>query len=268
MYKHKLGVSYSPYAFKDNAEEGFRLFSSIGFDTTFTMFNPEKGASEISEFASVAERCGIVIDSLHAPFYRINDMWSDDATIGDSCLRELCDCIEACASFGIPVAVVHLSSGENAPCINDIGHSRFDRLVECAVKNGVTVAFENQRKIANLAFVLELYKDVPKVGFCWDVGHEACFAHGIEFMPLFGDRLVYTHIHDNFAVHNQDSHLIPFEGVLDFEKAARHIKHSGYYGSLTLELSGEASDGMTPLEFYTKAYKAISKIRDMIEKSE
>lgn len=268
MYKHKLGVSYSPYPFNGNAEEGFRLFSSIGFDTTFTMFNPEKGASEISAYAKLADRCGIAIDSLHAPFHRINDMWSEDVMTGDSCLRELCDCIEACASFGIPTAVVHLSSGENAPYINDIGHSRFDRLIECAVKNGVVVAFENQRKIANLAFVLELYRDVPQVGFCWDVGHEACFARGIEFMPLFGDRLVYTHIHDNFAVHNEDSHLIPFDGALDFEKAARHIKRSPYNGSLTLELAAKASAGTSPLDFYTKAFKAISKIRNMIEKPE
>ena len=268
MYKHKLGVSYSPFLAAYNAEEGFRLFSSIGFDTTFTMYTPEKGASEIFTFKQAAQKSGIVIDSLHAPFNRINDMWSDDATIGDTCLRELCDCIEACKSFDIPTAVVHLSSGENAPHINDIGHSRFDRLVECAVKNGVTIAFENQRKIANLAFVLELYKDVPNVGFCWDVGHEACFARGIEFMPLFGDRLVYTHIHDNFAVYNEDSHIIPFDGVIDFEKVARHIRNSNYNGSLTLELSCKAAEGMTPSEFYSRAYKAATKIRDMIEKSE
>lgn len=135
------------------------------------------------------KRRSLCCESLHAPFGHINDMWLEGEN-GERMLRELTDGVALCARIEVPVLVVHLSSGEQSPFVNDLGFSRFDRLMEVAEKAGVTIAYENQRKLGNLACALERY---PDAGFCWDTGHEACFMRGIQTMPLFGKRIVALH---------------------------------------------------------------------------
>ena len=259
---NRLGINYSRDAGL-TAGEAFSLFAQLGFDAIFTGFF---GTTALMEpYAEEARRAGLFYECLHAPFGHINDIWSPE-DCGDRMEKELTDTIDAAAAFSIPYVVLHLSSGDRCPCINDVGHARFDRIVNRAVQKNVTVAFENQRKLANLAFVLELYQDVPNVGFCWDVGHEKCFADGREFMPLFGNRLVYTHIHDNLCVHNGDLHLIPFDGAVDYTRTAHHLRQ--FDGTLTLEILPKNSDRYTNVpmrDYYRRAYDAAVRLRTLVE---
>ncbi len=263
---HKLGINYTHLA-NVKPEECFALFALLGFDSVFTEFIGEAPLANTQVYAEQAAKNGLFYEALHAPFHHINDMWKQGEN-GEIMLRELCDCIDACEKFGIPKAIVHLSSGVNAPFVNDVGHARFDALIDHAVKKNITVAFENQRKLANIAFAFEIYKDIENVGFCWDTGHEACFAQGMEFMPLFGKKLVFTHIHDNFSQPGGDLHMIPFDGSIDFEKCARHIKNSGYDGTLSLEIfptiSGKYTD-ISSRQYYEKAFDSIKKFRSLVE---
>ena len=132
----------------------------------------------------------------------------------------------------------------------------------------MTLGFENQRKIGNLSFILELYNDVPQVRFCWDVGHEACFTPGREYMPLFGNKLVYTHIHDNEKVYNGDLHLIPFDGKIDYRRTAELLRKYDYQGTLTLEIAPKKSgryDDLTIDQFFARAYTAAQRLRDLVD---
>ena len=259
----KLGINYIktfPLSLADN----LALLSQTGFQSVFTL---HEGAAETERYATAAADAGLTYESLHAPWDGINSIWQE-GDAGETMLRRLTDCLDSCSRNNIPIAVVHLSSGRNAPCVNDLGHKRFDRLIDHAVKTGVTVAFENQRMLANLAFVMELYRDIPQAGFCWDTGHEACFAGGREYMPLFGDRLVYTHIHDNLSQPNGDLHMIPFDGNTDFIRRAAHLRNSGFTGTLTLEIMPTSSPfypDITAEAYYQKAYAAVTRLRDLIE---
>lgn len=261
--KYKIGVNYTS-TLGASPEETFALFKNLGFDAIFTGCDDDLLKTE--RYAKAAYENKLFYESLHAPFDGINSMWQVGED-GDRMCARICSCIERCGKYNIPVAVVHLSSGENAPHICDIGKSRYDTIVDCAVKNNVTIGFENQRKLANLAFVMELYANVPEVRFCWDVGHEHCFTGGKEFMPFFGDKLVYTHIHDNYCEYNGDLHMIPFDGNIDFSNAAEHIKKSAFSGTLTLEIFKKAPiyADMTTEDFYERAYNAITKLRKMCE---
>jgi len=136
------------------------------------------------------------------------------------------------------------------------------------VQRGVTLGFENQRKLANLAFVFELYENVPQVGFCWDIGHETCFAGGREYMPLFGNRLVYTHIHDNLCQKDGDLHMIPFDGAIDFGRRVELLRRFNYQGSLTLELHpGKCGkyNSLSHQEYFARAYAAAARLRAMLD---
>lgn len=258
----KTGINYSP-AKGLAAADSSAIIRAAGFECVFTGYRDRQTAID---YAGVFAAAGLVYESVHAPFDGINSIWLE-GDAGEVMLGRMIDCMDSCRAAGVPIMVAHLSSGESAPCVTDIGRARWDRLVEHAQTTGVKIAFENQRKLANLAFVMELYAGVSEVGFCWDCGHESCFTPGIEYMPLFGNRLIYTHIHDNFGpgTHKDgDIHYMPFDGGIDYKLVAGHIKNSGYKGTMTLEVAGPSSAKhagvYTVAEYYTEAFERLLKL--------
>ena len=180
----KKGIAYSA-EYGTNDRESLQAIRSAGFDAVMFGWYPSE---KIKELSLICRSIGLEPEIIHAPFRGINDIWTEGEA-GEKMLDALIENVVNAGDNGIPYVVVHLSSGDNAPHLNDIGIRRFERLVEAAKKNSVTVAFENQRKLANIAYMMERYRDCPNVGFCWDNGHEACFAGGREYMPLFGKHL-------------------------------------------------------------------------------
>lgn len=250
----KKGIEVRDYAKK---------LKELGFHTVFSGVPAIKQIAEIK--AALAEN-GLEWETLHAPFGHINDMWLEGEA-GDIMLRELMNCVDSCVLAGAPIAVVHLSAGDRAPSITDIGRRRFTELVEYAATKNITIAFENQRKLANLAWAMEAFPEGTNVAFCWDCGHESCFTPGREYMPLFGKRLICTHIHDNHGIYNGDDHLIPFDGAMDYERFAEHIRRSGYEGSLMLEVGSgnEIYADMSWEEYLERAAAAVKRLRDMVD---
>ncbi len=114
---------------------------------------------------------------------------------------------------------------------------------------------------------MELYRDIPQVGFCRDTGHEACFTDRKQFVPFFGDRLAALHINDNIACHNEDDHMIPFDAKIDFECVARQIKDFGFDGTLMLDIHKDMPvyREMSDKKRFQRAYAAGIKLRSMID---
>ena len=255
-YYSKLGIS--PHEFAKKA-------SLCGFGATFTGTPSTNDRAE--QYAKAFQEYKLDWESVHAPFGHINDIWLP-GNGGDAMVSEIKESIDVCARYDVPISVVHLSSGERAPSITDIGRVRFCEIVEYADKKHIKIAFENQRKLANIAWAFEAFDSASNVGFCWDCGHEGCFTPAREYMPLFGKRLICTHIHDNDGAYNHDLHQIPFDGRLDFYRVAKHIKDSGFAGTLMLELLVDNSDlynGMSPSIYIERAAEAAKRLRDMID---
>ena len=87
-------------------------------------------------------------------------------------------------------------------------------------------------------------------------------------MPVFGDKLICTHLHDNDGVLDDDQHKIPFDGRLNMSRIARQLRQSGYNGTLTLELFAENTnryDGMTVTAFLERAAMAAKRLRLMAD---
>ena len=238
--------------------------AQLGFNTLFTDTPSERNLHII---ANALAANGMRYETIHAPFSRINDIWianeSGDATLGD-----LMETVDRCAVANVPIAVVHLSSGNNPPPISEIGLVRYTRLLEYAAAKGVKIAFENQRKPDRLAWAFEHFGRLPHVGFCFDCGHEGCFTPGVQFLPLYGDRLLCTHIHDNNRMTDQDLHLLPFDGRMDFGRIAAQLRATQYKGPLTLEIHATNSnkyDFMTVQAFLEKAAMSIKRFRSMVD---
>lgn len=255
----KLGISKGCYG-KISIEEEIRLMKENGFTATFVSNEYEAFDRDVEAL----QTAGIEVETIHAPFDGINEIWLEGEK-GDRMLQRLIACLQDAKRHQIPRIVVHMSSGIRPPMISDIGNARFAALMEASREIGVSIAFENQRKLANLALMFEYYEDAL---FCWDVGHEACFAGGREYMPLFGDKLAALHIHDNTCEFNHDFHMLPYDGKINFDKVARAIAESGYTGTLMLEVGRWGSpryDGLSAEEYYNRAGIAAKRLRDAVE---
>lgn len=246
---------------KISVDRQIELMKKYGFKKTF-MISDSPAAND--ETVKKLNDAGISLATFHAPFGKINTIWAEGSE-GDAMLQAFLDGVEKCAKYGAPVLVVHLSSKFPAPRISEVGIARFEKLMNYARLNGVKIAFENQRCLGNLAYVMELFDDA---GFCWDVGHEACFCAGREFMPIFGDRLLTVHLHDNFGVYDQDLHLLPYDGKLDYDRVTTRLAKANYRDCIMLEVfraSSNEYDNITDEQYYAKAAERANRIKTELE---
>lgn len=255
----KIGVNLNCFGPLPLTEQ-VALMKRHGFETTFCVSdNPM-----FAEAYALAKREGILFENLHAPYRGVEEMWREGEAGEDFLNNKLLAAVQTCAAYQIPVLVVHLSSIKAH--VNDLGYVRFAKLIEEARRLGVTLAFENLRTLGGLALLME---DYPELSFCWDVGHETCFIDGVDFMSLYGTRTAALHLQDNFCEHNKDLHLIPYDGAIDMDRAAKKLAESGYTGSIMLELIRSKWEGyaeMTPDEYYGRAADAARKFGARMEK--
>ncbi|MBQ8350588.1 MAG: sugar phosphate isomerase/epimerase [Clostridia bacterium] len=255
----QIGINLDAFALP--YEEQIALIKKYGFSSVFCVSD----CKNMEQIATLCAQNSLTIESCHAPFDHINDIWYDTDD-GERMLHELIAATDTCRDYGIPVLVVHLSSGEQPPRVGDLGLSRFEQLVAHADACGVTIAFENQRMLGNLSVALETF---PTAAFCWDCGHEACFTDGKwDYMSLFGNRLAAIHIHDNRAEHNADDHRLPFDGKIDFAEVAKKLAKVGYEKALMLEVFAGNSPAYTEMgaeAYYARAAAAAKKIAAAVE---
>ena len=260
--RHKIGINLNCYGDLP-VERQIALMQKEGFEACFT-------GSELTELQQVApalKAAGVAWETIHAPYAGINDIWLPGEQ-GDRMLQRLTEALQRCVRFGVPALVVHLSSGMTPPHVNDIGYERFSALMDAAAREGITICYENLRKLSNLAFAFE---EFPAARFCWDCGHEFCFTPGRHYMPLFGDKLSALHLHDNHCVQNRDEHLIPYDGTIDYDYVARQISASGFQGTLMLEVIRQQTDfyaADTPETYYARAGAAARRLRAAVAAAE
>lgn len=206
----------------------------------------------------------ITVDFFHAPFKKQNTIWYEGEEGADMLCR-LLKSVDTCVAHGIRLMVAHVSGGRPMPPISPIGLDRFDRFMAYAKEKGVTIAFESHRFIENVRFMMERY---PEAGFCLDTAHEDAFTPGFRYMPLWGHRLVATHLSDNEYVCDRDMHMLPFDGHIDFSQTAREIAQCGRELTLMLELKPHNHplyENVTIRDYYAAAAKSARKFAAMVD---
>lgn len=259
--KRKLGIIAEAIKNEDSLETLDRIVNA-GFESTFT------GRYDLPSVEKLVEKCkklGLDMEFIHAPFNDINSMWLPGdryKTIYDGMIQS----IDSAAATGIKAVVTHVSSGWSPPEICDDGLKRYDDLVEYAAKKNVTLAFENLRKVGNIAYFVDRYEKNDNVKFCYDCGHEHCYTETVCFPDIFRDRMIFTHIHDNMGrdknnpMGDPDMHVLPFDGNIDYEKMMRKLDEYDYKGSLMLEVFSGPYPNLSPDEFIKTAFERIKKI--------
>ena len=274
MYKQKIGISYGR-SFGLSDREALQIIKDVGFDAISPTWTSDDALCEIID---AAHSLGLELQSLHAPFGKAADMWCREESISAPVRKELFDVIDACVRFEIPVAVVHVWIGFDYQFdAASLYYGNYEAIVGYAREHGVKIAFENTEGIEYLYALMAHFEGNDTVGFCWDSGHEMCYNRSEDILGAFGERLLLTHLNDNLGISRfdgkifwtDDLHLLPFDGIADWDDVVRRLRLARPLSILNFELTEISKPNrhendlyaqMTPVQYFTEAYKRACRI--------
>lgn len=274
MYNQKLCLGIIE-GFDMPYTEQVRLMKSAGFEAFF--IDDCKRHAPVGELVTLSKELGMEIPSYHAPFNKSDDLWRNDES-GEIGKNELIECLEVCAKHEIPVMVTHAFIGYDNDFVNKAaGIERYGAVAKKASELGVKLALENTEGEEHLAVLLDALKSEKSVGFCWDTGHELCYNYSKDMCALYGDRLICTHLNDNLGVSDfggirtwhDDLHLMPFDGITDWDSVAKRLAQANYDAPLSFELSITSKPGrfdnhpysvMKAEEYFALAYNRACRV--------
>ena len=248
-------IRYGIQTGKQNADptEMFEAIKRAGFDAVLVSLS---GTFDNDKQIEIIRRTGLDIDNCHAPWNKINHLWRDTLE-GEGVFEMLRDNLTDCGKYEIPRAVWHVSSGNDYPPISELGMDRVAKLIEVADKANVDICLENQRFFHFIDYIYAKL-DCPRLKFCYDSGHEACFSQTKLALKKYRDRLAALHLHDNSGVYNSDDHLLPGRGTgVDWDYVRKNLE--GYDGVISLEV--KKIPEMSYDEFYTAAFESAKFVK-------
>ena len=281
MWKQKLAVNeFSLYEDRMTLEEEYGLIKRTGFDGVFTFW---KDAETERKKAKLIREAGLFYQSEHMLWNHLALLWEDDGASGEQAIQEHLDCLRSAVENGIPLVIMHVIIGMERHTPTALGIERFGRIVREAERLGVTIGFENTEGEIYLEKVMNAFRDSPAAGFCFDSGHELCYNRGQDMLSLYGEKLVGTHLNDNLGIRDfegkitwhDDLHLLPFDGIADWEGIAKRLAMSKPTEYLTFELNlkskpdrheNDAYFKLPPEEYLSEAFKRASRVAALLER--
>ncbi len=223
---------------------------------------------------NLEDNIGIQINSIHLPIYfnRVSDLnerkkvniCCEDNNIRSNSLREIIRHIEVAGQLGIPVAILHTGLENNSESEINLLIESLTVINEEAKKRDILIALENHTTpFVTVGLLIELIHkiDTEHLGICLDIGHSNIFSNYISDLIEARRYLFSMHLHDNNG--EEDEHLLPYEGVIDFDYIIGYLRTSKFAGIVTVELNGEnitSEDEL--LEFLRKASLYLSSFEN------
>lgn len=273
MWKQRIGISVGN-SYSVPTADVIKIIKSTGFDAISPVWEAN---GNLSEIVGTARQNELIIQSLHAPFDKAADMWNDDSA-SIFAKNDLLAALNSCIQFEIPVLVVHTWIGFDYTFDEaNLDYKNFDEIVSYAKEHNIKIAFENTEGEEYLFALMKHFKDNDTVGYCWDSGHEMSYNHSQDLLARFGDRLIMTHINDNLGISRfdgktfwtDDLHLLPFDGIADWDYNVERLKKSKHLDILNFELNikskpdrheNDCYGQMTLEQYFAEAYKRACRI--------
>lgn len=261
----------SEFGYDITMRERMHLVKQAGFDSTALSWTNEQISGKRTKVEpylqhhEIAREEGLYVDNIHCEYVTADALWGEGSET-EAYLSVIESTIRECGRAGIGIIIFHPANGTVGGVICKKGLDRFKRLTALAEDNNVKIAVENIRNGEHLNFLLS---NVPSqnVGFCYDIGHQNCFAHYAEFLPLFGSRLLAVHLHDNFGV--KDEHFLPFDGNIDWYKFYSQMRSLDYKGAIELESMSHSyknNEFPTPEAYLEESFRRVKIIQQNLEK--
>ncbi len=253
---------------------------SCGIDEVmFTGYHCEEPA----DFDMETETCKLgdllrEYDMKGAQHHSLVSMYAMPGESQDEVILRMKKCVDYTANLNAEVVVFHAmkflgSKDAGKICERDLNEairktsaeavmetccSNLHAAGEYARERGVLIAIENLDRFTPWCDMESLPRIVrgansDAVGFCLDTGHAWCCGNDpAQWIPIMGDKLFTTHIHDNhglpriFSCHeglldvtsNLDEHLSPGFGTISWKNFLLALRESGYRRTLNFETNG------------------------------
>ncbi len=271
MNKLVLGLGLG---FPISPEEQINVFAEKGWEGFFSGW--QRG-EKIENYTKLADELGLYYQSVHAPFGNVDKLWESEAE-GESEMQTQIDCLHASKDAGVDLVIQHAIIGMERCTPTALGLKRYEKIFTAAENLGVTVALENTEGEIYIEALMREFGSSPYVRFCIDTGHEMCYNSSRDIIGKYADKLISTHLNDNMAQTGpaltwlDDSHLLPFDGVADWQGICNRLHAAGYAGDLTFELTSKnkpernTHDRYAHLDFggfVALAYERATKFREM-----
>lgn len=239
------------------AETGFD-FISLGADLEHSRYWDDSG------FKAVLKECDrreLAIDSAHVPFGEGYDLAEPDTKRRREAIENSLGFLERCAEFNIELAIIHPHHYFVDPPEKVLKYSIEALEVILQKKpSKVSLAVENLPDERGSWFCGELLNrfDKEEIGWCYDSSHENISGKPFHLLEKYFSRLTATHLSDNFGVN--DDHLIPGDGVIDWNKLGDLIRRNRKLKNILLEVgTGAPLDG-DPQLFIRRSFAAAKKL--------
>ena len=281
----KTGItntSYGVYGFEDAIDRisshGYDCIDYQGFvdvETDFFKSPIEEFENTLRSQRALIESKGMTVSQAHAPWRTpIKDRDPHERMLWTEAMKKS---IYGTYVLGAPRFVVHplmpyLDTAEGKEEVWSLNEAFFAELADYAKEYGVTVCVENlpfpAYPLTTVEQVCEIVDklDRPNLKVCLDAGHASIF-FGSDVgaaIRYIGKRLEAVHIHDNMG--KEDEHLIPGDGIIDWDGYCAALREIGFDGVISLETS--AKYGKHPKEEWEAREIALAKIaRNIADKS-
>lgn len=199
--------------------------------------NPQKFSNLLKEYKDLKDRLGIYY-LCHGP--REGDP-NDMRGLEEVYLPKIFETLPLMTELGMPLVTLHLwfdSRFVKEEVITfKIGLLR--HIIKKATDSEITVCVENLSETAS--HMVTPFTDLPLLNLTLDVGHAQLLSEtntSYGFIERYPERIKHVHLHDNKGgdSYRDDLHLLPGEGIVDFEKVFGKLKEMNYDRTITLEL--------------------------------
>ena len=247
--------------------EAVRRLKAAGFehiDLTLTfidrpsnLFCCEDWEKKAYALREEAEKLGVTFVQSHAPFVPRRSLIVHTAEEVEHFRQMLMRSQRISEICAVPNIVIHPLSEGNSTMEDFDSHVRYnyefyDEFLSSCDKSGICACFENlplgYGQYAAQILALMNGQNIHNVAACWDFGHgqiaypkrawsDADQAAAIKSLK---GHIRAVHVHDNLG--KDDNHLLPFLGIVKWEKVLPALRVAGFTGDLVFEI--KQNEGM------------------------
>ena len=263
---YKLDILHALPMVRDG---GFNTIEVCSFPAHLDYHNPRL----VEHAAALMDRLGMDANSFHAPFADRIDISSPDHALRTASVRELIAACDAAVTLRAKYVVLHPGPERVGRPPPEEWYQRMrcaaDSLNEVAAHcrhSGLVLLLENMLPhlmfghVSDMMFLLGAIRET-NVGTCLDTGHAFLSKDLRTVVHKLSGHLRMLHVNDNLG--DNDSHLPPGEGAIDWISLIRQLRQWNFHGPLILEL---ASSGESPEQIMDRARAARSYLREIIDR--
>lgn len=248
----------------------YSFFYLKDYDTTV---DPAVFKERFTELRKYAEDKGIYFTQAHAPFASSYP----DAEKTALRFKEIISAMRNASYLGIKHIVVHpcqhlkYFEGNNSELLYEMNMEFYSRLLPYAEEYNIVMCTENMWQyygdkkiwISTCATPEEFNRyidgmNTPYLRGCLDIGHTVLVGQNpADFIRKMGaDRIVALHVHDVNG--HEDSHTLPYYGIVHWDEVTTALKDIGYKGEITLESDSFIKN--LPKELMPTAAKLMAQV--------